>query len=61
MKKKILLVCKEMQSLSFFHSVETLSKDYIIDIFFFMPHEDENSFYYNLFNPIVLGFYSKKN
>ena len=49
MKKKILLVCKEQASTSFFNSLEKLSKDFIIDILFFMPHEDEKSYHVKLF------------
>lgn len=49
MKKKILLICKEKQSLSFYNSLEKLSKDFIIDALFFMPHEDSNSYFHKLF------------
>ena len=49
MKKKVLLVCKEQTSISFFNSLEKLSKDFIIDILFFMPHEDEESYHVKLF------------
>ncbi len=49
MKKKILLICKEKSSVSFYNSLEKLSKEFIIDVFFFMPHENEGSYFYNLF------------
>lgn len=60
MKKKILLICKEKQSLSFLNSAEILSRDYLIDIFFFMPHEDKTTFYYKLFenNPHINKIFS---
>ena len=49
MKKKILLICKEKNSISFYHSLEKLSKNFLVDILFFMPHENDGSYFYNLF------------
>ncbi len=63
MKKKILLICKEKNSLSFYNSLEKLSKEFIIDVFFFMPHENEkneNCYFIKLFkeNNFVNKIYS---
>ena len=49
MKKKILLICKEKNSVSFYNSLKKLSKNFVIDVLFFMPHENDSSYFYNLF------------
>ena len=60
MKKKILLICKENSSLSFYNSLEKLSQDFIIDVLFFMPHEDEKTYHRILFkdNKYINKIYS---
>ena len=60
MKKKILLICKENTSLSFYNSLEKLSQDFIIDVLFFMPHEDEKTYHRKLFmnNKYINKIYS---
>ena len=44
MKKKVLLVCKEQTSVAL-QFIRKFIKDFIVDILFFMPHEDENSYH----------------
>ena len=60
MKKKILLICKENTSLSFYNSLEKLSQDFIIDVLLFMPHEDEKTYHRKLFmnNKYINKIYS---